>query len=362
MADFSEKLVQILNYGSLNLALGMGYALEIFDVMDDIGRPLTLEALARETGLNPRYLKEWLGIMVTGGIIDMSEGRDPESADGDDTFFLPPAHGDLLCRRAGNNNLGVYTQEIPLLTTCAMDAVKQGFKTGQGVPFSNYPDFQAFMSELANAKHRKVLIQEFIPYVDQGRVEKRLREGIRVCDLGCGQGVAVCLMAQAFSESEFIGIDTHDQALQAARELSRSMELSNIEFIHQDAARICDDPAFSRRFDYVCAFDAIHDQSHPLDALKGVRYMLRPGGLFSMVDIKASTCIRDNTDHPMGPFLYTVSLMHCMPVGLNDNGSGLGMMWGKQQALDLLKEAGFSKVQAEEIPNDAFNLHFLCTL
>jgi ubiquinone/menaquinone biosynthesis C-methylase UbiE len=356
MADFSDKLVQILNYGALNLGLGIGYALDIFDVMDEKGSALTLGELAGATGLNSRYLKEWLGIMVTGGIIEMTEYQDV-----DDTFFLPPSHGDLLCRRAGNNNLGVYTQEIPLLTACAMDAVKQGFKTGRGVPFSIYPDFQAFMSELADAKHRKVLIQEFIPYVDQGRLEKRLQQGIRVCDIGCGQGVAVCLMAQAYPNSEFIGMDNHEKALEQARALSESFGLSNITFINQDAAKIHEASTFSRHFDYVCAFDAIHDQSHPLDALKGVKYMLRAGGLFSMIDIKAATNIKGNVDHPMGPFLYTVSLMHCMPIGLNDNGSGLGMMWGKQQAIDLLKQAGFSTVCAEDIPNDAFNLHFLCT-
>jgi ubiquinone/menaquinone biosynthesis C-methylase UbiE len=356
MTDFSDKLVQILNYGSLNLALGIGYALKIFDVMDDKGCALPLGDLSKATGLDRRYLREWLGIMVTGGIVEMTK-----TPDGEDTFLLPQSHGDLLCRRSGNNNLGVYTQEIPLLTSCAMEAVKQGFKTGQGVPFSNYPDFQAFMSELADAKHRKVLISEFIPYVDQGQLEKRLHQGIRVCDLGCGQGTAVCLMAQAYPKSEFVGMDNHENALEQARALADAMGLSNIEFMNQDAARICDVPKLCQNFDYVCAFDAIHDQSHPLEALKGAKYMLRHDGLFSMIDIKASTHIKDNTDHPMGPFLYTVSLMHCMPIGLNDSGSGLGMMWGKQQAMDLLGQAGFSKVSAEEIPNDPFNLHFLCT-
>jgi len=356
MTDFSSKLIQILNYGALNLGLGMGYALGIFDAMDGKDPGLTPGELAGATGLDTRYLKEWLGIMVTGGIIEMTEHQDSE-----DIFFLPRSHGDLLCTRAGNNNMGVYTQEIPLLTACAMDAVKQGFKTGQGVPFSNYPDFQAFMSELADAKHRKVLIREFIPYVDQGRLEKRLRQGIRVCDLGCGQGVAACLMARAFPKSEFVGMDNHEKALEQARALSQSLGLSNIAFINQDAAQLREVPKFDRYFDYVCAFDAIHDQSHPLDALKGVKYMLNKDGIFSMIDIKASTSIKDNTGHPMGPFLYTVSLMHCMPVGLTDNGSGLGMMWGKQQAVDLLKQAGFSTVSTQEIPNDAFNLHFLCT-
>lgn len=82
-------------------------------------------------------------------------------------------------------------------------------------------------------------------------------------------------------------------------------------------------------------------------------------GLFSMVDIKADSRHRDNIDHPMGPFLYTVSLMHCMPVGLNENGRGLGMMWGRQKALEFLKEAGFNITEVLDIPNDNFNLHFL---
>jgi len=88
--------------------------------------------------------------------------------------------------------------------------------------------------------------------------------------------------------------------------------------------------------------------------------MTAPRGLFSMVDIKAGSRHRDNLDHPLGPFLYTVSLMHCMPVGLNDQGRGLGMMWGRQKALALLKQAGFERTEVLEIPNDGFNLHFLC--
>ena len=79
-----------------------------------------------------------------------------------------------------------------------------------------------------------------------------------------------------------------------------------------------------------------------------------------MIDIKAGSNHADNIDHPMGPFLYTVSLMHCMPVGLNDNGTGLGMMWGKEKAEALLKEAGFEHIELTEMEHDPFNLHFLC--
>ncbi len=359
MNDFSDKIVQILNHGALNLALSLGYSLKIFDVMDKIGEPATLKALAAATTLDRRYLKEWLGIMVTGEIITLSTGP-TQKENQEETYYLPPAHADVLTRRAGNNNLGVYTQETPLLTSCAMEAIQKKFPTGQGVSFDHYPRFQQFMSELSNAKHEQVLIQTFLPSVDNGTLVDRLKKGIAVCDIGCGEGVALNLMAKAFPNSQFLGVDTHGGAIARATESAQKMNLSNARFKGLDAAQIKGDKTFYQKFDYVTAFDAIHDQSHPLSVLEGIRAMLKPGGQFSMVDIKAATRLQDNLDHPMGPFLYTVSLMHCMPVGLNDKGRGLGMMWGKEQALALLAQAGFDRVDALEIPNDPFNLHFFC--
>lgn len=79
-----------------------------------------------------------------------------------------------------------------------------------------------------------------------------------------------------------------------------------------------------------------------------------------MVDIAAGSSHGHNLDHPMGPFLYTVSLMHCLPMGLNNQGAGLGMMWGRQRAVKLLKQAGFSEVAVLEMDFDPFNLHYQC--
>jgi len=79
-----------------------------------------------------------------------------------------------------------------------------------------------------------------------------------------------------------------------------------------------------------------------------------------MIDIKASSELAGNLDHPMGPFLYTVSLMHCMPIGLNDNGAGLGMMWGRQKAEEMLRLAGFKQIEVLDMDYDGFNLHYLC--
>ena len=357
MNDFSKKLIEILNHGALNLAMAIGYKNRIFDVLEDLGRAVTVLELAAASGLNSRYLREWLGVMATGNIIELAQGPD-----GEDTYYLPPEHASFLTRRAGANNLGVYSQEVPLLTTCAMASVDKGFKTGNGIPFSIYPRFQKFMGELSDAKHKKVLINDFLPSVDDNRLVARLTEGIRVCDLGCGRGVALNLMAGAFPKSTFTGIDNHREAIEHAGKTARESGLSNVVYKVLDAATLRGRKEFNRQFDYICAFDAIHDQSHPLAALKGVRYMLAPGGMFSMIDINAGSALSENLDHPMGPFLYTVSLMHCMPVGLSDNGAGLGMMWGREKATALLKKAGFEHIDILEMAHDPFNIHYRCTV
>jgi ubiquinone/menaquinone biosynthesis C-methylase UbiE len=352
---FAEKMTDILNYSALNLAMAIGYRTGLFNVMDTFDTPQTQQVIADRAGLNRRYIKEWLGVMVTGQIVEISRDED-----GKNRYYLPKHHGDLIARRAGNSNLGVYTQEIPLLTVCAMEAVVEGFSTGEGVSYDRYPQFQGFMSQLADAKHRQVLVDRFLPAVDGGRLIADLRAGIRMCDLGCGTGVALILMAGAFPDSRFVGIDMSREAIETARREASRQQLTNLEFVAADAATLKKNSDLKASFDYVTAFDAIHDQTRPLAALEGVHHILVPGGRFSMVDIAARTNLEDNLDHPMGPFLYTVSLMHCLPVGLVDGGSGLGMMWGQEKAVEMLKAAGFAKVQVLEMPEDPFNLHFLC--
>jgi SAM-dependent methyltransferase len=171
--------------------------------------------------------------------------------------------------------------------------------------------------------------------------------------------MALFLMARAFPRSHFTGIDLSEEAIGVARKEAHRQKIANVELLVLDAATLQHREELKGCFDYVTAFDSIHDQSRPLEALKGVLHLLAEDGLFSMVDIAASSRLAENLNHPMGAFLYTVSLMHCMPVGLQGGGPGLGMMWGRQKAVAMLREAGFEDVSTVEIPNDSFNLHFL---
>lgn len=354
-ADFGARMAGILNAGAVATAMSLGYRAGLFDAMDRLGEPAGCERIAGEAGLDGRYVREWLAVMVCGGIVELSS-----APDGGDRFLLPPGHADLLATRSGSANLGVYTLELPILVQCALEDVLLGMRTGQGVPYSRYPRFQEWMCQVAEAKHRGMLVDVFLPSVDQGRMAQRLRQGARVLDVGCSRGVAVLLLAAAFPRSRFLGVDISGEAVAAARAEARRLGLDNARFEARDAALLGEDAALAGSFHYVTAFDAVHDQNRPLDVLKAVRAVLAPEGVFSMVDIRAQTPLAGNTGHPMGAFLYAVSLLHCMPVGLVDGGPGLGAMWGRQKALEYLAEAGFGHVLLREIPTDQFNDHYEC--
>jgi SAM-dependent methyltransferase len=114
-------------------------------------------------------------------------------------------------------------------------------------------------------------------------------------------------------------------------------------------------------FDLVTAFDAIHDQARPDRVLTEIVRSLRPGGTFLMMDIDASSHLQENTDLPWAPFLYTVSTMHCMTVSLCLGGAGLGTVWGRQRALGMLDDAGFSATSVHELADDPLNVCYVAT-
>jgi 2-polyprenyl-3-methyl-5-hydroxy-6-metoxy-1,4-benzoquinol methylase len=135
------------------------------------------------------------------------------------------------------------------------------------------------------------------------------------------------------------------------------MHLSNANFEVQDVARLNEE----NRFDFITAFDAIHDQAHPDNVLANISRALRPDGTFPMVDIAAASDLHENMDLPLGPMLYTVSCMHCMTVSLALGGMGLGTVWGEQLARNMLAEAGFTNVDVKQVEGDIFNNYFIAT-
>ena len=186
----------------------------------------------------------------------------------------------------------------------------------------------------------------------------RLTAGIGVLDVGCGSGRALLRLAERFPASRFVGYDLSAEGIGAASAAARERGLANVRFEARDAARMPD----RRAFDLVTAFDAIHDQADPAGVLRNVAAALRPGGVFLMQDVRACSHVRGNLDLPLGPFVYTISCMHCMSVSLAAGGAGLGAAWGKELALTMLAEAGFGRVRVETLPHDMLNYYYVAAL
>ncbi len=342
---FAEQLINDLNGGAMSLMMSIGHRTGLFDAMVDLP-PSTSEQIASAAGLNERYVREWLDAMVVGRIVE----HDPEGG----TYRLPQEHAAFLTRSASPDNIAVVAQLIPLMGTVE-DGIVECFEHGGGLPYSAFPRFHKVMAEDSGQTVVATLTDHILPLVPG--LTERLKDGIDVLDVGCGSGRALNLMARKFPNSRFIGYDFSEEAIARARAEAEEHGAANIRFEVKDVATL-DEKA---RYDLITTFDAVHDQARPAAVLKGIAGALKDDGVYLMQDIAGSSHVHNNMDLPIAPLLYTVSTMHCMTVSLAQGGDGLGTMWGEEKAKEMLKEAGFTKVEVKQLPHDIFNNYFMIT-
>jgi SAM-dependent methyltransferase len=341
---FAERTLGTVNGGFLSLMLSVGHRTGLLDSLAALP-PSTSDQIAAASGLNERYVREWLGAMAAGRIVEF----DPAAR----TYWLPREHAAVLTRAAGPDNLAELAQVVALLAQVETSIVEV-FRKGGGVSYAAFERFHELMAESSRTTLDGTLLNRTLPLVP-GLVQQ-LETGIDVVDVGCGAGVAILLMAQRFPRSRFTGLDMARDAIAKASADAEGAGLTNARFLVQDAASF-DAPS---AFDFITAFDAIHDQAAPRRVLRAIRDALRPDGVFLMVDIATSSHLERDLDNPMAPFLYTVSTMHCMTVSLAQGGEGLGACWGEEKARELLAEAGFRSVEVSTVEGDPLNLYYVC--
>ncbi len=342
---FAGRMLGVVNDGMLALMVSVGHRTGLFDTMADMDWA-DAKDIAAATGLQERYVREWLGAMVTGQIVAYNAAAA--------TYRLPPEHAASVTRAAGPGNIASFTQYISMLGDVESGIVT-AFREGGGVPYSQFPEFQRLMAEDSALVFDAALLSTILPLVAD--LPPRLEQGIDVADVGCGSGHAINLMATAYPNSRFVGFDFSAEGVAAARHEATAKGLGNARFEQRDVATLEGPPAY----DLVTSFDSIHDQAQPDQVLRSIFEMVKPGGTYLCVDIQASSDLGENIDHPLGPFLYTVSCMHCMTVSLAQGGAGLGAVWGEQKALQMLGEAGFTDVRVETVPGDIANNYYIAT-
>lgn len=343
---FFRRMVGVLNDGMLALGISIGHRAGLFDALGD-GRSRTSAELAAEAGADERYVREWLGAMTVGAVVTYDPDRE--------SWRLPPEHAASLTSAAGSGNVARLMQFVPMLGQVESE-VLECVREGGGVGYDAFSGFYRVSADDTAQDYDEDLVLELLGHVP-GIVD-RLRAGIDVADIGCGSGHILCVMAGLFPASRFTGVDIAEEALEAGRATARAAGLDNVTFVRRDAA----DLGATNAFDLVTTFDAVHDQARPDLLLAGIVEALRPDGAYLCIDIRASSNLEENLAHPMGPFVYVVSLLHCMPVSLSEGGLGLGTAWGHQLATRMLHEAGFTDVASHTRTGDAMKQIYVATV
>lgn len=341
--QFGQRIAAAIDGGSVTMLISVGHRTGLFDTMAGLASATSAE-IAAAAGLNERYVREWLGGMASGEIVDY----DPAT----ETYVLPPHRVPVLTASGGTRNLAPVAMSLPALGEIE-DQIVDCFRHGGGVPYSDYRGFTERQAAQSARTTDTLLIDQVLPLID-GLVEQ-LRAGVDVADFGCGSGHAVNLMAREFPASRFTGIDFADDAVAAGRAEAAAFGVTNAAFAAADLANL----DVTAAYDVITAFNTIHDQAHPAPVLRNIHAALRPGGLFLMADVKASSRVEENVGVLGRPYTYAMSTMHCMPVSLALGGAGLGTAWGRQLAVQMLGEAGFGEVTVAELKADPSKYYYV---
>jgi 2-polyprenyl-3-methyl-5-hydroxy-6-metoxy-1,4-benzoquinol methylase len=345
---FAGRLLGALNDGALCLMVSIGHRTGLFDAMST-SPPATSEEIAVRAGLNERYVREWLGAMVTGKVVHV----DPTTL----RFSLPAEHAAYLTRAAAADNVAVFTQYVAVMGAVEDDIV-ECFRKGGGVPYSRFTRFHEVMAEDSGQSVLSSLESHILPLVPG--LTDRLANGIRVLDAGCGRGRILHRLASLYPRSRFVGLDLSADAIGYARGEASRAGLENVEFVAADLTDF-HRTAEAEAFDFITTFDAVHDQAKPLNVLEGIHRALKEDGIYLMQDISGTSHVDKDIDHPIGTFLYAISCMHCMTVSLAQGGEGVGAMWGEETTRQYLQRAGFRSITTHRLAHDIQNNWYVVT-
>ncbi len=315
--------------GAMSAGLAyLGTRTGLFRAMAGKG-PMTLAQVVEESGLQRRYVEEWLNGMVCAGYLDY----DPAAQ----TFVLPDEHAYLVASDGSDHFAGGLFHMAPALLRVA-PGVAHAFANGGGVPFEEYGEEGILALDLVNRGNYE---HRFASYWLQTlpEVVERLQAGARVLDIGCGVGRVPLALARAFPHSQLLGVDVDRASIDAARASAAADGLS--ERVRFQAVGL-EELEGEAVFDLITACDCIHDFAAPVETLRETRRLLKDDGTLFVIEPKVADRLEDNVN-PITAMFYGFSVFHCMTQSLAQGGPGLGTCMGAARTESLMSQAGFGR-------------------
>ena len=327
--QFMGKAIQDIAGSSTAMLIILGERLGVYKAMSEVNDFISAEDLAKKTGTNERLIREWLANQVASGYIEYNSQNK--------TYFLPPEHAKALS-----------DERSPLYIQGAFKAVKSYFKDEEEFVkmFKNqrtlswnehHPCMAEGWAEFFKAGYIGNLLNSWIPAMDSGKVQEKLKHGAKVADIGCGYGASTMIMAKAFSNSTFTGFDSHEEAIKKANDQTTNENLNNVKF---EVASASDFPG--NDYDFITFFDCVHDMGDPQGALvHALQAIKKEEGTCMIVEPFAQNALQDNIN-PVSKTYYAASTLICVPNSLAFNGPALGAQAGEERIKDIAKRSGFS--------------------
>jgi hypothetical protein len=261
---FAEKVMLDCAGASACFLAAIGDALGLFRELREA--PATSAELAERAGVDERYAREWLaGVHAAGYVtVDRASSR----------YSLPAEHAPALAEKGSTLFHGARCRNI-VARGEMLAPLLEVFREGGGIPASAFPKAKReAIARQGAARVATALLVEWIPRMPA--LAARLGGGARVADVGCGRGLALIRLAQAFPRSTFVGYDLDASEVALAAETAREAGVADrVRFEVADAATGLPGP-----FDIAFTFDVIHDAGDPVGVMSAIRAALAPGGRY----------------------------------------------------------------------------------
>lgn len=340
---FALKVYKFREGERISLLIHLGDRLGLFTSMWDAG-PLTAELLAARTGLHTRWLHEWLRAMGAAELLDTDDGE---------TFELTPVGAAVLADEQDSLYFAAGAFGRPP-DPSYVDRLAESFRTGIGLTYDDLGESAAHSTQrMLGPWSRLALVPFILPAIDG--VTEALEKGADVVDVGCGAGVALATMAEAFPNSRFLGVDPSEIAIDMAHQAVEASGLENLRFEVAGGDSLPDEPTF----DLVLTFDCLHDMPRPKDTIAAIATSLKDDGVWLCKDIKCGEDYTANERNPLRAMMYAISVTSCMSSALSEpDGAGLGTLGLPPEVLErYCTDAGFESFTVHDF-NDPANLYY----
>ncbi len=343
LREYSFRVWNFKQGEMVSLMIHLGDRLGLYQVLAGAG-PVTPAELAAKTGLQERWLLEWLRGQAAAQLVDYHAP---------DRFELTLAGAAVLADEEGSLAFaaGAFTGGTPPETA---DRLAEAFRSGIGLSYEELgPNAAHRTDRMLGTWVRLALVPQIIPALDG--VHEKLEQGATVADVGCGAGTALVAMAEAYPKSKFVGYDPNTHAIERAQQVLDEKGLSNVE-LHIAGGEALPSEA---TFDFLITFDCIHDMPHPERVITSIRNAIAPDGTWLIKDIRSHPRFEDNLSHPLLAMFYGFSVSACMSSALSEpDGAGLGTLgFNPEVAEKMVREAGFTSFIPHDF-DDPANLYY----